>query len=431
MIGLSSFQRNVTPPLGHPLLHSDHPAIKVRDPLFARGLVFHDGKQKYVICVVDFCGILDRLHDEFTRRLAEAVGTRPEYVALHTVHQHDAPYMSLGGEKWLKLGGLDSQFRRAWWDKMVENVCATAKASLRKKISVAKIGMGTAKVSGLGANRRILGRNGKIWGTRWSKCRDPKVKAAPVGLVDPLLRAITFWGKNDRLISTISFYATHPQTADGRGIVSGDTVGEGLRLLRKKIPGAFHMYMTGCAGDVTYGKYTGKNLENNITRLGGRLFRYMSKAILRSKKQRQNLLTCRWKNLPVTLPVDVKRFPKNKLLKALKDKNVYLGERFGAAGILGAITHRKSYAANKFNCLSLNKAKILLLPGEMLLEYQFFAQKKYHGPWLAVAAYGDLKIGYVPAARNFTQGGYETTASRTTPAAETIVKKAIEKILAG
>src|SRR3989339_884482 len=228
MIEISSFKSNVTPPLGHPLLHSDHPAIKIRDPLFARGLIFHDGKRKYVICVVDFCGILARLHDEFTRCLADAVGTRPEYVALHTVHQHDVPYMTMEREKWLKRGGLDSQFKRGWWNKMVKDVCTAAKASLNKKRAVAEIGMGTTKVSGLGANRRILGRNGKIAGIRWSKCRDPKVKAAPIGLVDPLLRAITFWDKNDRLLSTISFYTTHPQTADGRGIVSGDTVGESL-----------------------------------------------------------------------------------------------------------------------------------------------------------------------------------------------------------
>jgi len=252
-----------------------------------------------------------------------------------------------------------------------------------------------------------------------------------VGIVDPLLRAITFWGKNDRLIASISFYATHPQTADGRGIITGDTAGEGLRLLQKKIPGVFHMYMTGCAGDVTYGKYTGKDLEKNITRLGGRLSRYMVQAVRSSKKKRQNLLTCGWRNLPVTLPMDVKRLRKGNLLRALKDKSVYLGHRFGAAGILGALNHRKSFSANQINCLSFNQAKILLLPGEMLLEYQFFAHKKYRGPWLAVAAYGDLKMGYVPAARNFPQGGYEIAASMTSPAAEKIVKRSIQKILAG
>ena len=44
-----------------------------------------------VLCAVDWIGISNDGQTVFRKLLAEAAGTSPERVAVHTLHQHDAP----------------------------------------------------------------------------------------------------------------------------------------------------------------------------------------------------------------------------------------------------------------------------------------------------------------------------------------------------
>ena len=57
--------------------------------------------------------------------------------------------------------------------------------------------------------------------------------------------------KGIKLLASVSYYATHPQSAYGRGLISADSIGEALRLTRKRFPAAQHLYFTGCAANIT------------------------------------------------------------------------------------------------------------------------------------------------------------------------------------
>ena len=84
------FQADVTPPLGTPLCHgSVEPARAVVDPLTARGVVLMGAGKPIVLVSVDWIGIANEGQDEWKGALAAAVGTAPERVRVHTVHQHD------------------------------------------------------------------------------------------------------------------------------------------------------------------------------------------------------------------------------------------------------------------------------------------------------------------------------------------------------
>src|SRR6187399_3447904 len=90
---IATFAADVTPPLGAPLCYAlVPPGASVTEKLWARGVVLLPaGQQPIVLCAVDWLGIGNASRDSWLAALVKAAGTVPGRVALHTVHQHDAP----------------------------------------------------------------------------------------------------------------------------------------------------------------------------------------------------------------------------------------------------------------------------------------------------------------------------------------------------
>ena len=82
---------------------------KKRDDLGlrAKGIVLSGSGLPIVLCAVDWIGIGNESQDAFKARLAKAASTIPSRVAVHTVHQHDAPSAIGVRKKILVDAGLD------------------------------------------------------------------------------------------------------------------------------------------------------------------------------------------------------------------------------------------------------------------------------------------------------------------------------------
>ena len=59
--------------------------------------------------VLDWIGIANEGHDAFRIALAQAAGTTPERVAVHALHQHDAPGCDFTAEKLIKELGVTAE----------------------------------------------------------------------------------------------------------------------------------------------------------------------------------------------------------------------------------------------------------------------------------------------------------------------------------
>ena len=57
----------------------------------AAGVVLDDGKGRFVLCALDWCGLCNSSHMLFRKKIAAAAGTDVSRVAVQTVHQHTAP----------------------------------------------------------------------------------------------------------------------------------------------------------------------------------------------------------------------------------------------------------------------------------------------------------------------------------------------------
>ena len=90
---LSTFAIDATVPIGHALCGGwIKPAESVTDPLRCLGVVLLGDEAPVVLCSVDWTGVCNDAHRSFRGQLAAAAHTTPERVAVHAVHQHNAPF---------------------------------------------------------------------------------------------------------------------------------------------------------------------------------------------------------------------------------------------------------------------------------------------------------------------------------------------------
>src|SRR5437763_7514174 len=107
---IAVFRADVTPPLGTPLCDAlVPPAREIVDPLSARGVILLTGQKPIVLCAVDWVGIGNGGYEAFREALAKAAGTTRERVAVHCLHQHDAPGCDFTADDALKPYGLGNK----------------------------------------------------------------------------------------------------------------------------------------------------------------------------------------------------------------------------------------------------------------------------------------------------------------------------------
>src|SRR5437899_4275341 len=162
---LASFDVDATPPIGSMMAYD--PVTNRWDlGLRARGIVLLGAGEPIVLCAVDWIGIANQGHDAFREMLARAAGTTPRRVAVHSLHQHDAPDCDFSAEHILKEAGLyprqyDGRFQR----QVISNLETAVRQSLPRAQPVTHLGLGEACVEKVASNRRILGPDGKVRAT--------------------------------------------------------------------------------------------------------------------------------------------------------------------------------------------------------------------------------------------------------------------------
>ena len=251
---LATFVADITPPVGEPLCGGlDQPARVIEHPLRARGIVLRDAGGTYVLCALDLCGVCNDAYDQLKRRLAEAAGTTPARVAVQSVHQHTAGIIDLDAQRLAEREkGIPAIATPAYFDSVSKQTAAALVAALSTPKRVTHVGTHWEAVDQLASTRRILQPDGTIL-TRHSATNDAARRRAPEGTIDGYLRTITFFDDRQPLAS-LHYYATHPMSYYGQGLVTYDVPGLALTR-REEQSGAFEIYFTGCAGDMAMGKY--------------------------------------------------------------------------------------------------------------------------------------------------------------------------------
>jgi hypothetical protein len=401
---LALFQADVTPPLGHALMGGGIvPAKEIKDLLWANGFAILGAGQPIVLVAVDWCEIRNEAYDRWQNILAQAAKTTSDRVLVSCIHQHDAPVADLEAQRLLTTnhsqGSIcDLQFH----EQAVQRVAQALRESLRNPLRFSEIGLGQAKVEQVASNRRYVDKDGTIKFNRTSATRDPSIREKPEGTVDPWLKTLSFWNDGEP-VAALSCYATHPMSYYGRGGVSSDFMGMARQERLKDNPKVAQIYVSGCSGNVTAGKYNDGSPENRPV-LADRMYQAMVAAW--KATQRHPL-----KQAPAFRTVPLRLEPRNDVGFTIEDLNQRLRNKQSkpfdqCLAALGLSWRRRADTGRTLTVpvLDFGIAQLLLMPGESYVEYQLLAQKMRPDAFVMTIGYGESATGYVPTDKALQEG---------------------------
>lgn len=427
LLRLAVFDIDATPPVGSMMAY-DPVTNKWDLGLRARGVVLLGAGEPIVLCAIDWLGIANEGYDAFRGGLAYAAGTTPSRVALHALHQHDAPDCDFTAEQILKQNGLPPrQFESTFQRAVLRELETAVRTALPRAEPISHLGLGEGTIEQVASNRRIPGEDGKVRAVRYTACKDPSLREEPEGTIDPVVSMVSLWN-GDRPLAIMTYYATHPQSYYRTGIPNPDFPGVARFLRQLAIPAALHVHFNGAGGNIGAGKYNDGSPENR---------RFLAERVAQGMKAAWDSTTrtpltpemVGWAVEPVALP------PSADLEEAKLLAQIRAGDSrfFAIGGPTKLAWLRRCQAGHRLDvsCLRLGRARILHLPGELFVEYQLAAKAERPDLMIAMAAYGDYGPWYIGTAIAYEQGGYETTspASNVGPGAEAVLMEAMRKLL--
>ncbi|MCX6954122.1 MAG: hypothetical protein NTV51_18385 [Verrucomicrobia bacterium] len=428
VFSVAPFRFEVTPPLGHALLGGlVQPALAIDDPLEALGYVLLGAGAPMVVCVLDWAGLLNEAHVAWRVAFAEAAGTTPDRVAVHCVHQHNTPFPCPGAHAAAAAHpGLPPIYDADFFDTCLHRARAAVRFALRTPARVTHVAHGQAVVERVASNRRVArDAAGRVTAMRASACTDPALTALPEGVIDPTLQTVALYGEGGRKLVASHYYAAHPMSYYRDGRVTSDFCGLARRRRQAEEPGCLHLYFTGCAGNVSAGKY------NDGTPAARRALTDRIHAGLVAAEASlapRPLATLDWRTEEL-LPQPIASPTPREAETVLADPSRPLVDRLLAAYRLGWLQRHARGTPFVLSRLRLNDISLLHLPGEMFIEYQLRARALHPDRPVAVAAYGDDGLWYVPTKEEYPAGSYEVSVAFADDDTDALLTAAIARLL--
>ena len=379
-----------------------------------------------VIVAVDWTGILNEAHVQWRTALANAAGTTPDRVAVQCVHQHNAPFACLGAEKIVMAeGDLPHIVEVDYFNDCLKRGAAAVRDSLGTAQAVTHVGQGEAKVDRVASNRRIYRDTyGIIKAMRGSSCKDPKLRAMTEGIIDPMLKTVAFYN-DDKKIAACHYYATHPMSYYGDGLVSSDFVGIARKQHQAEEPHCHHIYFTGAGGNISAGKYNdGSHPVRKV--LAKRIYDGIAAAGKNIKKK--PLTDVAWRTVEM-LPTARDLLIADELQARISNKSNSTVNRNRPSYMLSWLQRLEQKTPILLSALSLGDISLLHLPAESFIEYQLRAQTLAPNRFVATAAYGDGGPWYIPIAQEYANGGYEVSVAFSDSSIDATMTAGIAKLL--
>lgn len=321
--------------------------------------------------------------------------------------------------------GLPHIVRVDFFEEVLERAEAAARQSLAGAQPLTHVAVAAGRVEKVASNRRIYrGDDGKIIAMRGSSCRDPKLRAMTEGTIDPDLRTVAFYS-GAKKIAACHYYATHPMSYYGDGRVSSDFTGLARKRLQVAEPECSHLYFTGCAGNVSAGKYNDGSQPQRAV-LAERIFAGMTRAA--AQLQPVPLERVAWRTAEV-LPEPREGFSIEELEKQIEDDRQRVVNRNRPAYRWAWMKRLQKKDPLLLSSLHLNENAVLHMPAESFIEYQLRAGRLVGDRFLATAAYGDGGPWYIPTAAEYPAGGYEVSVAFSQPSIDGMLTDAMKRLL--
>lgn len=351
-----------------------------------------DAQNPTVIITVDLIGITRRITSKVVDYLSNEKGIPPAQIAIFASHTHSGPEIGSLMNILLSHGNqfsdslpLNQLIHIAkYTEELTEKLKEVAVSALKNR-RPAYVSWGKGQVS-FAVNRRT--------------------KGGPVNLAMPMLKITNPDGS---LRAVFLNYASHATTLTGEfNIISGDWIGQAVREIESRHPGATALIAIGTAGDINPSprgtiedvKLHGKQIADMVDKLLDNQLEPLNSPPVGKMK---------WIQLPLkkipTVPELVKIAKKYK--ETVKG---YMARRTLERIVRGEATSTTiEYPIQVWNFD--NKMIMINLGGEVVVDYSLLLRKKYGGENVWVNAYANHVPAYIPSKRILKEGGYEAVSN--------------------
>ena len=315
------------------------PSKEKKGDLFARAMVFQQGKTRFAIVNVDNLGWTSILGNK-SRALIK--GIAPENVLIGATHTHSAPdaygFPDMSGKSYADLKYLD------WCVQQIAD--AVNEASSKLQPALLKVAMDEAK--------------GKIAYNYYA----PALYDPRCGIIQAIATTGAQAGKP---IATLVNYAVHPEVlGSDRGILSPDMIGPLYQRIESTI-GGVALFMNGAQGGMVtadtrleYGKEGQGQKEANTweecIRIGELLADEAMRIVAKAPVLDKPLLYCTSREIEFPIESEIMRY----ILSHSPLK--YEGKR-------------ENFISTRLNLLNIGPAQILTVPGEALPNVGYYVKR--------------------------------------------------------
>ncbi|MSS73485.1 MAG: hypothetical protein EXS64_18650 [Candidatus Latescibacteria bacterium] len=358
-------------------------------PLHAKALVLDDGGTQACLITAEVLAFDRRQSARVKDAISGATGIPSDHVILTATHTHCAPRI----RDTVMPGDLEPDVQEAF-ERQVVAVAAQAAAASRHPVSVS-----FSRGRGLfGVNRRLPA--GK---------RGPN----PDGPMDRDLDTFWFTGTDGKVAASFTIYACHP-TSRGQYLMGGDFPAFLVDQIEEKI-GGNALYAMGCGGDTRphFAGPDGNFREGEIAEIEAE-GRALGDEALAAKDRAEPVpverIAVKTAHVPLALVPHPSREDYARI--AAEDRNALI--RKWAGRMIEAMDRAPlpRFVPFEIQTLAFNDAvQALFLAGEVVTDIGLRIKRLFPDRRLAVAAYADGVVAYVPSRKMYPEGGYEVDGS--------------------
>jgi len=407
---VGSAKVDITPPLNIPhlaYLPRQGKFKGVHDPLYAKALVFDDGKLKIGVISADSIGYNNELLGEEYNFLSEVRGKIQERtgilapnVMLATTHAHSTPETT--GITRL----LDAVGAAEWLEVLIEQLASAVEMADQNLVEMTvKAGIGEAR--GIAKNRRKGGMS-------LNEQRDS-------GYIDESVGILLFQTEDSEISDILINYACHPVTVQVQPLVSADYPGVATKLVEKVVDGCRNcLFLQGSAGDINpmrsdtrdfrdvelYGNILGGEVIKTVAQMRAPDYPVMSSMIGVASKR----ITLPSRDLPDSAPFrEAFVLALNEAQKAEteEERNRHLRVAGYNRETLKRIERGDAPIPAEIQVLRIGDVAIIGIPGEFFVGLGLQIKRESVAPYTIISETTNGWIGYIPTVGTYAEGGYE------------------------
>ena len=372
----------------------------VLDPIHHKVVALDAGGTPFYLISSDLCLFSPAFYDSVMRELQEAMGIDPKHVLWSVTHSHSAPEIGPPDMYKALLGRSDHEWDREY-TRFAISALLEAVNRAREKLEPARVVFGTG-TSMANINRRAKDVDGRV-----------SIGLNPDGPVDRQFNLIRLTRPDGSVIALVVNYAMHGTVMNGQNLkVSGDAPGVVAAYLEEQL-GAPVLYINGAAGNIApiysvYPSASAGHLSEFRVLLGDRVL-----SAVRSLGVGTGDVTIRHGEKVVETP---------------RKPELDWPESLAAYGRTDA---GQPLVRLPIRFVRINDTLIWSAPVEMFCDIAMDVRERSPFSNTFYFGYTNGWLGYLPTAKGFEEGGYETRTSPFTPQVEIDVRQAVTTFIDG